>query len=132
MAEFQGGGHGIEVRDEGGEEFLYVCAYQQVKSFAKIADGYGQQWTAELLRMWFGGDEPPEIRRQRDELIARRFTAHVEAAAAGAESGEGFKQGIEAGGGRRTDREEPDAMPPRELGPRGRRHGRPRASRDRA
>ena len=34
--QFQGGGHGIEVRDEGGEEFLYVCAYQQVKSFAKL------------------------------------------------------------------------------------------------
>ncbi|HYB46778.1 MAG TPA: hypothetical protein VED20_05375, partial [Streptosporangiaceae bacterium] len=30
----------------------------QVKSFAKIADGYGQQWTAELLRTWFGGDQP--------------------------------------------------------------------------
>lgn len=36
-AEFQGGGHGIEVRDEGGEQFLYVCAYQQVKSFAKLS-----------------------------------------------------------------------------------------------
>ena len=35
-SQFQGGGHGIEVRDEGGEEFLYVCAYQQVKSFAKM------------------------------------------------------------------------------------------------
>lgn len=35
-SQFQGGGHGIEVRDEGGEEFLYVCAYQQVKSFAKL------------------------------------------------------------------------------------------------
>lgn len=34
--QFQGGGHGIEVREEGGEEFLYVCAYQQVKSFAKL------------------------------------------------------------------------------------------------
>ena len=30
----------------------------QVKSFAKIADVYGQQWTAELLRTWFGGDQP--------------------------------------------------------------------------
>src|SRR6516162_2237850 len=30
----------------------------QAKSFAKIADGYGQQWTAELLRTWFGGDQP--------------------------------------------------------------------------
>ncbi len=33
---FQGGGHGIEVRKEGTEEFLYVCGYQQVKSFEKM------------------------------------------------------------------------------------------------
>ena len=35
-SQFQGGGHGIEVREEGGEEFLYVAAYQQVKCFAKM------------------------------------------------------------------------------------------------
>ncbi len=35
-SQFQGGGHGIEVRREGGDEVLYVCAYQQVKSFAKL------------------------------------------------------------------------------------------------
>ena len=35
--QFQGGGHGIEVRQEGSEEFLYVCAYQNVKSFAKMS-----------------------------------------------------------------------------------------------
>lgn len=35
-SQFQGGGHGIEVRAEGSEEFLYVCAYQTVKSFAKL------------------------------------------------------------------------------------------------
>ncbi len=35
-SEFQGGGHGIEVRKEGNETFLYVCAYQQVKEFAKL------------------------------------------------------------------------------------------------
>ena len=34
--QFQGGGHGIEVRQEGGEEFLYVCGYQQVKMFSKM------------------------------------------------------------------------------------------------
>jgi len=34
--QFQGGGHGIEIRDEGSEEFLYVAAYQQVKAFAKM------------------------------------------------------------------------------------------------
>ena len=35
-SQFQGGGHGIEVRKEGEQEFLYVAAYQQVKSFAKL------------------------------------------------------------------------------------------------
>lgn len=35
-SQFQGGGHGIEVRQEGSDEFLYVCAYQNVKSFAKM------------------------------------------------------------------------------------------------
>ena len=34
--QFQGGGHGIEVHKEDGHEFLYVCAYQQVKAFAKL------------------------------------------------------------------------------------------------
>lgn len=34
--QFQGGGHGIEVHEEEGQEFLYVCAYQQVKAFAKL------------------------------------------------------------------------------------------------
>jgi len=35
-SEFQGGGHGIEVRKEGDAEFLYVCGYQGVKAFAKM------------------------------------------------------------------------------------------------
>ena len=34
--QFQGGGHGIEVRQEGSDEFLYVAAYQQVKAFSKM------------------------------------------------------------------------------------------------
>lgn len=34
--QFQGGGHGIEVRQEGSEEFLYVAAYQHVKCFEKM------------------------------------------------------------------------------------------------
>ena len=36
-AQFQGGGHGIEVRKEADGEFLYVCGYQQVKAFAKLS-----------------------------------------------------------------------------------------------
>ncbi len=35
--QFQGGGHGIEVREEDGEEFLYVAAYQNRKCFAKLS-----------------------------------------------------------------------------------------------
>lgn len=34
--QFQGGGHGLEVRQEGSEEFLYVSAYQALKTFAKL------------------------------------------------------------------------------------------------
>ncbi len=34
--QFQGGGHGIEVREEDGQQFLYVCAYQHLKTFAKM------------------------------------------------------------------------------------------------
>ena len=43
--QFQGGGHGIEVRDEGGTEFLYVAAYQQVKAFAKMTPTGETVWS---------------------------------------------------------------------------------------
>ena len=35
-SQYQGGGHGLEVRREGSDEFLYVSAYQQVKAFSKL------------------------------------------------------------------------------------------------
>ncbi|MBX3444941.1 MAG: hypothetical protein KF774_21250 [Planctomyces sp.] len=35
-SQFQGGGHGIEVHEEDGQQFLYICAYQQVKKIAKL------------------------------------------------------------------------------------------------
>ncbi len=35
-SEFQGGGHGLEVRKEAEGEFLYVTGYQQVKKIAKF------------------------------------------------------------------------------------------------
>ena len=35
-SQFQGGGHGIEVRQEGNDQFLYVAAYQHLKTFAKL------------------------------------------------------------------------------------------------
>ena len=40
-AQFQGGGHGIEIRKEGSQEFLYVAAYQQVKAFARLVGVFG-------------------------------------------------------------------------------------------
>ncbi|TVP96118.1 MAG: hypothetical protein EA381_17745 [Planctomycetaceae bacterium] len=33
---FQGGGHGVDIRVEGDQAFLYVAAYQQAKTFAKF------------------------------------------------------------------------------------------------
>lgn len=43
-AQFQGGGHGIEIREEGTQEFLYVCAYQSLKTFAKMDLKGGIVW----------------------------------------------------------------------------------------
>ncbi|MGI9427698.1 MAG: peptidase [Bythopirellula sp.] len=43
-AEFIGGGHGIEIRNEGGQDFLYVCAYQEQRSFAKLDTNGEMVW----------------------------------------------------------------------------------------
>jgi hypothetical protein len=48
--QYQGGGHGIEVRKEGNEEFLYVAAYQQVKAFAKLTLDGEVVWTKRAPR----------------------------------------------------------------------------------
>lgn len=42
--EFAGGGHGLEIRNEEGQDFLYVCAYQQQRSFAKLDTKGEQVW----------------------------------------------------------------------------------------
>ncbi len=44
--QFQGGGHGVEIRIEGGEAFLYVAAYQQTKTFAKMSLSGELVWQA--------------------------------------------------------------------------------------
>lgn len=63
--QFQGGGHGLEVRDEDGQQFLYVCAYQQVKSFAKL-DLHGevvwQRW-APMQSALYAPDEDTQPRK---------------------------------------------------------------------
>ncbi|MGH3159744.1 MAG: 2OG-Fe(II) oxygenase [Streptosporangiaceae bacterium] len=42
-------------------------AVPHVVSFEKIIDRYGQQWTAELLRTWFGGDQAAWAYGQQQE-----------------------------------------------------------------
>jgi hypothetical protein len=42
--EFQGGGHGLEVHQEGDQEFLYVTGYQHLKKFAKLTLGGEPVW----------------------------------------------------------------------------------------
>ena len=41
-SEFQGGGHGLEIREEPGGEFLYITGYQHLKNFAKY-DLHGER-----------------------------------------------------------------------------------------
>lgn len=43
--QFQGGGHGLEVRTEGSEQFLYVTGYQKLKTFAKLTLDGEEVWS---------------------------------------------------------------------------------------
>jgi hypothetical protein len=61
--QFQGGGHGIEIREEGGEEFLYVCAYQMKKTFAKMTlkgDVVWQKYAPMESGVYAPGEDKPE------------------------------------------------------------------------
>ena len=44
-SQFQGGGHGLEVRTEGDEQFLYVTAYKHLKLFSKLTLQGEEVWT---------------------------------------------------------------------------------------
>ena len=76
-SQYQGGGHGIEVREEGGEEFLYVCAYQQVKAFSKLTLKGEEVWTkhapmeAEVYAA--GEDTDPKKQWGRDRFMPTNF-----------------------------------------------------------
>jgi len=75
--QFQGGGHGIEVRQEGSEQFLYVCAYQQLKTFAKLTttgEVIWQQWAPmESGRYAEGESTKPEKVWGRDRFMPTNF-----------------------------------------------------------
>jgi len=41
-SEFHGGGHGVEIRNENGQDFIYVAVYKKVRSIAKL-DLFGER-----------------------------------------------------------------------------------------
>ncbi len=56
---------------------------QDVLNFWFGADPLAPDQIAPRMRLWFGGDDPPELRQLRDELIAERFGKLVDDAASG-------------------------------------------------
>ncbi|MBI1344821.1 twin-arginine translocation signal domain-containing protein [bacterium] len=75
--QFQGGGHGIEIREEEGQEYLYVCAYQMKKTFAKL-DLKGETVWQQYAPMQSGvyaaeEDTKPEKVWGRDRFMPTNF-----------------------------------------------------------
>ena len=75
--QFQGGGHGLEVRTEGREQFLYVTGYQQLKNFAKLTLKGEPVWEqrAPMESMLYPKDEDtkPARRWGRDAFMPTNF-----------------------------------------------------------
>jgi hypothetical protein len=75
--QFQGGGHGLEVRQEGSEEFLYICCYQQLKTFAKLTltgEIVWQKWAPMESGVYAANeDSKPENIWGRDRFLPTNF-----------------------------------------------------------
>jgi hypothetical protein len=80
--EFQGGGHGLEVHEENGEEFLYVSAYQHLKKFAKLTlDGetvWERRAPMESGIYAAGEDTKPDGTWGRNRFMPTNFAFHPE------------------------------------------------------
>lgn len=80
--EFQGGGHGLEVHREWNEDFVYVAAYQQPRSFAKLTTTGETVWhkyaPMESGIYADGEDKPPVIANPwgRDRFHPTNFAFH--------------------------------------------------------
>lgn len=76
-SQFQGGGHGLEVRTEGSEQFLWVTAYQMKKNFAKLTLTGELVWEkrAPMESKLYpeGEDTKPEKRWGRDAFMPTNF-----------------------------------------------------------
>ncbi|MEM9351933.1 MAG: twin-arginine translocation signal domain-containing protein [Planctomycetota bacterium] len=80
--QFQGGGHGIEIRNEGGQDFVYVAAYLFKRSFAKL-DTKGEVVWDKRAPMEAGGyadgeDVLPNTENTwgRDRFLPTNFAFH--------------------------------------------------------
>jgi len=75
--QFQGGGHGLEIRVEDGTPFLYVAAYQQVKTIAKLSltgELVWQQYApVESGRYAAGEASNPKKQWGRDRFLPTNF-----------------------------------------------------------
>ena len=75
--QFQGGGHGLEVHVEDGTPYLYVAAYQQVKSIAKLTlDGQivWQQYAPMRSEQYVRGEASnPRRTWGRDRFLPTNF-----------------------------------------------------------
>jgi hypothetical protein len=78
--EFQGGGHGLEVRTEGDQQFLYVTGYQHLKNFAKLTLDGEQVWEKrapmESERYAEGEDTAPKKVWGRNRFMPTNFAFH--------------------------------------------------------
>lgn len=76
-SQFQGGGHGLEVRTEDKEQFLYVTGYQQLKNFAKLTLKGEVVWErrAPMESKLYpkGEDTAPKKRWGRDAFMPTNF-----------------------------------------------------------
>ncbi len=75
--QFQGGGHGLEVRTEGTDQFLYVTGYQQLKNFAKLTLRGELVWERrapmESALYPKGEDSAPKKRWGRDAFMPTNY-----------------------------------------------------------
>ncbi len=81
-SQFQGGGHGLEVRSEGGEQFLYVTGFLHLKNFAKLTLTGEEVWEKRAPmasgRYAEGEDTDPKNVWGRDRFMPTNFAFHPE------------------------------------------------------
>lgn len=78
--QFQGGGHGLEVRQEGTDQFLYVTAYQHLKTFAKLdlnGETVWQKYAPMISKCYAEGEATnPQKVWGRDRFLPTNFAFH--------------------------------------------------------